>query len=40
MLSDGSEVELEEGGRNKALTKDNLDEFIKLMIHTRINEAS
>ena len=38
LLSDGSEVELCFRGKEKNVTWDNVDEFIDLVIKTRLNE--
>ena len=38
LLTDGSEVELCSGGRKKKLTLENLEEYIKLLIQTRLSE--
>lgn len=39
LLSNGKEVELMPGGRNIKVTKNNLDEYILLVVNTRINES-
>ena len=38
-LSDGNEVELVPGGKNRVLTKDNADEFVQLVMAKRLNES-
>jgi len=38
LLSNGSEVQLCKGGKAKQVTKDNLEEYIKLVIEARLNE--
>lgn len=38
LLSDGTEVELCLGGRKKKVTIQNLEEYINLLIKTRLNE--
>eukprot|EP01016_Furgasonia_blochmanni_P046718 TRINITY_DN6774_c0_g1_i7.p1 TRINITY_DN6774_c0_g1~~TRINITY_DN6774_c0_g1_i7.p1 ORF type:complete len:363 (-),score=64.52 TRINITY_DN6774_c0_g1_i7:92-1087(-) len=38
-LSDGTEVELVAGGKDKQVTFHNRDDFIKLVIETRLNES-
>ena len=38
-LSDGTEVELKKGGKLITVTKDNLDEYEKLLEETRFNES-
>ncbi|CDW82480.1 hect e3 ubiquitin [Stylonychia lemnae] len=39
LLSNGTQVELIPGGRNTRVTKSNLDEYIRLVVNARINEA-
>jgi len=39
-LSDGTEIELKENGKNIDVTKKNLSEFVSLVIKKRLNEAS
>lgn len=38
-LSDGTEVELKLGGRGIKLTKENLPEYIELLMKARLNES-
>ena len=39
-LSDGSEVELKPDGRKIAVTPDNVDEFVELVMRARLAEGS
>jgi len=39
LLSDGSPVELCQGGKFKQVTQENLEEYRQLVINTRLNEA-
>ncbi|ETO14536.1 hypothetical protein RFI_22832, partial [Reticulomyxa filosa] len=39
-LSDGTEIELKENGKNIDVTKKNLSEFVSLVIKKRLNESS
>ena len=38
-ISDGTEVELVPGGRNRILTKENASEYVQLVMEKRLNEA-
>lgn len=40
LLSDGTEVELVPGGRNMRITPENINEYIRLVVSTRINESN
>jgi len=39
LLSDGKEVELCPGGKNRQVTFDNVQEYIELIIEVRLNES-
>lgn len=38
-ISDGTEVELVPGGKNRVLTKENANEFVQLVLQKRLNEC-
>ena len=39
MMSNGNEFELIPGGRNKKITKFNIEEYIQLVVHLRDGEC-
>ena len=39
-LTDGTEVELVPGGKNKILTKENAFDYVEMVMQARLNEFS